>query len=230
MLFRSDSPFSAVLGVMRKVPNNTPMVSFENSQYSVPYQYVGSAVHVRKHSSSDGDVVVVMAVTNEGTVEVARHLEASAGNPAINDSHFPEHQPVHPERRIRPATKLEKDFLKIGEGAAKWLRLAASEGVGRIGHKIEQAVALTKMFGSETVDQVLMIAATFHRFNVEDFTSIIETLKPGNPVFDRESVGILESDSSLAQGTTSWSGFGIGQQSVAGQPRTKVAFKGEVSA
>lgn len=207
-----DTPFSVVSGLMRKVPVNTPMVSFENGQYSVPYEYMGSAVHVRKQSSSAGDVVVVMSVTSEGTTEIARHRQASAGNPAINDDHFPHHQPVHPERRIRPATQLEKEFLNIGDGASKWLRIAASEGVNRIGHKLEQAITLAKMYGPETVDQVLTIAATFHRFKVEDFTSIIHTLKPGNQAIHQESISVVEPDSSLAQGTTSWSGFGIEQQ------------------
>lgn len=218
------SPFQTVLGVPRKVPVNTPMISFENAQYSVPYKHMGSIVHVRKQASTSGDIIIVTAVTPEGAIEVARHVEASPGNPAITDNHFPARALEPTERKIRPRTKLEKEFLNIGEGASQWLRVAAAEGVNRINYKLEKAVTLTKIFGQETVDQALTISASFHRFSVEDFSSILETLKPGQSSSTYEQAVVVESESSLAQGTTSWSGFGL----TAGRgPVAKVSFSGE---
>lgn len=39
--------FTVVFGVSRKVPSKSPMITFENAQYSVPYQLMGQEVWVR---------------------------------------------------------------------------------------------------------------------------------------------------------------------------------------
>src|SRR5204863_391421 len=83
-------PHTAALGVTRRVPDNTPMVTFEHCQYSLPATLLGHTVWIRHHDGT-GEVVIC-ALDDGGPVEVARHRRATPGSPAIDDSHFPEHR------------------------------------------------------------------------------------------------------------------------------------------
>ena len=47
------TPFTAAFGVTRTVADNTPMVTFEHCQYSVPHRLVGETVWVRRHGEHD---------------------------------------------------------------------------------------------------------------------------------------------------------------------------------
>ncbi len=52
------TPFTATFGVTRTVADNTPMVTFDHCQYSVPHRLVGETVWVRRH----GEQIVVVDV------------------------------------------------------------------------------------------------------------------------------------------------------------------------
>ncbi len=81
--------FTAAFGTTRKVPANTPMVTFESGQYSVPHQLLGASVWVRVYGAGDGEQVVITHLGARGPVEVARHARAVPGSPRILDEHFP---------------------------------------------------------------------------------------------------------------------------------------------
>ena len=91
-------------GLSRRVPENTPMVAFENGQYSVPHHLAGAEVFARVHGAADAERVVIVHHGIDGPVEVARHERARPGSPRICDEHFPA-QPVkvRASTRSRPA-------------------------------------------------------------------------------------------------------------------------------
>lgn len=201
-------PYTVTLGLARKVPANTPMVSFEHAQYSVPYTLLGQTVWVRKQTITGDEMIVISHVTDTGPIEVARHAPTTAGRPAITDTHFPiDAGDTVLSRSIRPVTKVETEFVELGDGARAWLRAATAQGVGRITYKMGVALTLAKATNADTMDRVLDLAAKFHRFQVEDFDSILASLRAAPPEHDTHAT--VESVSSLAQGTTPWEGFGI---------------------
>ena len=72
---------------------------------------------------------------------------------------------------------------------------------------MEHALTLAKAAAPQQVDRALALAATFHRFQAEDMDSILNTLNT-----ERALTGTpreIEPSSSLAQGTHSWTGYGI---------------------
>ena len=83
------SRYTVAFGVTRVVPVNTPMVTFEAGQYSVPHQLLGATVWVRVHGHGADEQVVIVHVGADGPVEVARHARATPGSPRIDDEHFP---------------------------------------------------------------------------------------------------------------------------------------------
>lgn len=191
------------LGVARKVPANTPMVTFEHCQYSVPAHLLGAEVFVRFHGIGPDTRVVLMHVGPKGPVEVARHRLASPGSPMINDEHFPGHKEKIPgDYTPRPRTPEEAEFLALGAGAADWLREAAANGVNRIRVKMAEAVALGKIFGTGPVDQALGVAAVHQRFATGDLASLI------NAAGHRSGLHAAGEERSLTQGTSSWAGLG----------------------
>jgi hypothetical protein len=100
------TPHTVAFGTTRQVPANTPMITFESGQYSVPHQLLGATVWVRTHGVGAGEQVIVVHVGEDGPVEVARHARATPGSPRIDDDHFPP-QPEGPlerdhVRRTRP--------------------------------------------------------------------------------------------------------------------------------
>lgn len=200
-------PYTTTLGAARKVPTNTPMVTFEHAQYSVPYELMGQTVWIRRQTSRQEEVVVIAHVTQHGPTQVARHLLAAPGQPAINDAHFPPESETVLRRSIRPVTATESSFVDLGAGAEAWLRAATAQGVPRITFKMEHALTLAKVSAPHHVDRVLDLAATFHRFQAEDMDSILNTLNT-----ERALTGTpreIEPASSLAQGTLSWTGYGV---------------------
>ena len=196
-----DLPHTAALGVTRRVPDNTPMVTFEHCQYSFPAALLGQSVWIRHHDGADE--VVICALDDGGPIEVARHRRATPGSPAINDSHFPAHRDKIPgEYRIRARSASEQMFLALGPGAAVWLKEAAAVGTERMIQKMAHAVELSALGHRADLDWALGHAAVHGRFATGDLDSILAAKG-----LDPTRRGASE-NTSLAQGTRGWNLFG----------------------
>ncbi|HSL08668.1 MAG TPA: IS21 family transposase [Pseudonocardiaceae bacterium] len=194
------APLSAAFGVMRTVGSNTPMVSFEVGQYSVPHTLAGQRVWVRRH----GEQVVIVHVGERGPVEVARHAVTTPGSPRLDDAHFPPAPPGVLSRTPRPRGGAEAAFLSIGDGAVLWLTEAGAAGATRVRAKMAEAVELARLHGSAVVDRALGQAATAGRFADGDLAAILTHQAQATPgPLNQASEG-----HTLAQGTAGWAGFG----------------------
>lgn len=200
-----DTAHTVALGVSRRVPDNTPMVTFEAGQYSVPARLIGGSVFVRCHGAGNSEQVVIVHVGPDGPVEVARHRRARPGSPKIADDHFPDHDvdKVPGDYTIKPASVFEAEFVKIGEGARAWLLEAAAVGTARMRQKMAEAVALAKITDTDRVDHALGTAAIHHRFATGDLASILNAT--GNT---SQVTHAAPESSSLTQGTSGWASIG----------------------
>ena len=195
-----DAAHTVAFGLSRTVPDNTPMVTFENGQYSVPAHLLGARVFVRTHGVGSGEQIIIVAHGTDGPLEVARHRRARPGSPAIDDDHFPDHQPKIPgEYTPRPRSKAEAEFLAIGDGARTWLLEAAAAGMNQ---KMAEAVTLAKMTDVTDVDKALGVAAVHGRFATGDLASIL------NAAGARRSTHAAPETKSLTQGTSGWAAIG----------------------
>ena len=182
-------------------PDNTPMITFDHCQYSLPATLLGHSVWVRHHE--DTDEIVICALDDGGPIEVARHRRTTPGTPAIDDAHFPGHHDKIPgDYRLRARTATERAFLAIGNGAAVWLKEAAAVGAERIIQKMTHAVEVSKLADLGDVDWALGHAAVHGRFATGDLDSILATKG-----MDPTRRGASE-NTSLAQGTAGWNLFG----------------------
>ncbi len=198
------TPHTVAFGTTRVVPVNTPMVTFESGQYSVPHQLLGQSVWVRTHGVGADEQVILVYVGLDGPVEVARHARATPGTPQIDDAHFPP-QPSGPlERRPRAKNAAEAEFLDLGEGARLWLVEAAAVGVPRMRVKMSEALALAKLFDPVEVDWALGHAAVHGRFADADLPSILDHHARAPKIGQHRA----SEDSSLAQGTSAWARLG----------------------
>ena len=198
-----DTAHTVAFGLSRSVPENTPMVTFENGQYSVPAFLLGARVFVRSHGVGAGEQVIVVHVGIDGPVEVARHQRARPGSPAIDDAHFPDHREKIPgEYTIKARSAAEAEFLGIGAGAHAWLLEAAAAGTARMNVKMAEAVALAKISGLTAVDKALGAAATYGRFATGDLASILGAAN------HRKTTHKADEKTSLAQGTAGWAAIG----------------------
>ena len=198
-----DTAPTVAFGLSRRVPDNTPMVTFENGQYSVPAHLLGAKVFVRTHGAGVDEQVVVVHLSKAGPVEVARHGRARPGSPSIIDAHFPDHTDKTPgDYVIVPRSKAEAEFLGIGAGARAWLLEAAAVGTARMNQKMAEAVTLSKIAEAADVDAALGIAAVHHRFANGDLASLLNAA--GSATTTR-SAG---ESKSLAQGTSGWAAIG----------------------
>jgi hypothetical protein len=178
-------------------------VTFENGQYSVPAFLLGARVFVRSHGVGAEEQVIVVHVGIDGPVEVARHLRARPGSPAIDDAHFPDHrQKVPGDYTIKARSAAEAEFLGIGTGAHAWLLEAAAAGTARMNVKMAEAVALAKISGTAQVDKALGEAATYSRFATGDLASILAAASSRTPARKADE------KTSLAQGTAGWAAIG----------------------
>ncbi|TFC44394.1 IS21 family transposase, partial [Cryobacterium shii] len=169
-----DTAHTVSFGLSRSVPDNTPMVTFENGQYSVPAHLLGARVFVRSHGVGEGEQVIVVHHGADGPVEVARHPRARPGSPSIDDAHFPDHRERVPgDYAVKARSAAEAEFLRIGAGAKAWLLEAAAAGTTRMNVKMADAVALAKISGLTAVDEALGEAATYGRFATGDLASIL---------------------------------------------------------
>lgn len=212
------APHTVAFGTTRVVPANTPMVTFESGQYSVPHTLLGATVWVRTQGVGEGEQVVIVHVDpdgHDGPREVARHRRATPGSPRLIDEHFPA-QPSGPlDRRPRAKNAVESEFLDLGEGARLWLIEAAAAGTTKMRVKMAEALSLAKLFDPVEVDWALGHAAVHGRFAEADLSSILDHHA------NRPAVGEhrASEDSSLTQGTSVWAR--LGQQDVqqgVGQP------------
>lgn len=205
-----DLPHTAALGVTRKVPDNTPMITFEHGQYSIPSTLLGQSVWVRHHPGTDE--VIICALNDGGPIEVARHRRTTRGTPAIVDAHFPDQPGKIPgDYRIRARSASEHAFLAIGEGAAVWLKEAAAVGTERIFQKMTHAVDLSTLSSRADVDWALGHAAVHGRFATGDLDSILAS--KGMDLTRHEA----SEDTSLAQGTIGWNSFGLNNSHTNGE-------------
>lgn len=198
-----DTAHTVAFGLSRIVPDNTPMVTFENGQYSVPAYLLGARVFVRSHGVGVDEQVIVVHVGIDGPVEVARHGRARPGSPKIDDTHFPDHREKVPgDYTIKARSATEAEFLGIGAGAHAWLLEAAAAGAARMNVKMAEAVALAKISGTARVDEALGEAATYSRFATGDLASILGAAQ------SRVGTHRADEKTSLAQGTAGWAAIG----------------------
>jgi transposase len=195
-------PHTAALGEERLV-NDDQTVRFGSVRYSTPPGHVDTRVWCRVV----GEELAIVAMTGSGTVEIARHLLSTPGNPRIVDEHYPHHRGGNHPRppRPRPRTKAEVEFLNIGDGAQTWLVEAAATGATRVRAKMARAVEFATILGQAKVDQALGLAAAAGRFDEADLGSILDHLAshgdPGDLVHVDEA-------HSAQPGTGSWGRFG----------------------
>ncbi len=192
-------PHTVVFGLARRVPPNTPMITFEHGQYSVPRHLRGEQVWVRAAGIGTAERIVIVHHGRSGPVEVARHARATPGSPSIDDDHFggpPAKQPG--QYTIRPRTDAEQAFLAIGDGAHVWLAEAAALGVQRIRAKMDAAVTMAKVAGNTRVDWALGHAAVNGRFGWKDLSSILNAQRSAT------NTRRATESRSLSQGTAAW--------------------------
>jgi hypothetical protein len=169
-----DTAHTPAHGVGRRVPDNTPMVSFENAQYSVPAHLLGAEVFARFHGTGpDAQVVIVHVGAGGRSRSPVTHLPGRGPRRSWTQ-HFPDHQQKVPgDYKPVPRSKSEAEFLGIGAGARTWLLEAAAAGAQRINVKMAEAVALAKIAGTDEVDKALGVAAIHHRFAHGDLASLL---------------------------------------------------------
>ncbi len=200
-------PHTVAFGTTRVVPANTPMVMFESGQYSVPHTLLGATVWVRTQGVGAGEQIVIVHLSDEGPLEVARHQRATPGRPRLIDEHFPARPEGPLQRRPRAKNAAESEFLDLGEGARLWLVEAAAAGTPRMRVKMAEALALAKLFDPVEVDWALGHAAVHGRFAEADLSSILDHHATRGKGGEHRA----SEDSSLTQGTAAWAR--LGQQS-----------------
>jgi len=195
-------PYTAALGETRTVADDQT-IRLGSVRYSVPRRFVGTEVWVRV----GGDEVVIVARTETGLAEIARHPRSTPGQPRIDDAHYLDHPAGRRTRgaRPRPVDPAEIAFLALGPGAETWLIEAAASGTVRVRAKMARAVELATLVGRERVEAALATAAAAGRFAEADLASILDHLAVRNPV---AALTILDEAFSVQPGTGAWRGFG----------------------
>ena len=207
-------PHTVAFGLTRTVPATMPMVAFEAGQYSVPHTLLGETVWVRVHGRGNEEQVVIVHIGPTGPLEVARHRRATPGSPKITEEHFPPAPAGALERRPRPKSAADAEFLALGEGAHMWLTEAAAAGSTKMRVKMAQALGLAKLFDPAEVDWALGHAAVHGRFAEADLASILDH-HAGTRARGPGQQHRAGEDHSLTQGTSAWARLGepIGEDS-----------------
>lgn len=173
------------------------LVAFRGARYSVPHRYVDTRVWVRVQREE----VVIVAPDDAALVEVARHPLLGPGQRSVLDEHYPirRRDPLH--RPPRATNLAEAEFLSLGEGARRWLTEAAAVGVRGIQVRMAEAVRVSKLWGTEAVEEALGLAAFAGRFAQNDLISILTA---------RHDPPFRVSDThSLQPGTAVWARVGL---------------------
>ncbi len=197
-----EEPYTAALGLARRVsPDQT--IRFGSVRYSTPPGFAGEAVWCRVQ----GEELVVVARTDGGLREIARHVCSRPGQPQILDARYPGRpdgtRPTR--RRLRPADGTELAFCALGPEAETWLRAAAAQGVSRIRSKMAQAVVLAAGVGRDEVARGLQLAAVAGRFDDGDLVAIVDHQKLCVPAAE---LVVADEAYSAQPGTGAWAGFG----------------------
>jgi transposase len=195
-------PHAVALGEERLV-NDDQTVSFGSVRYSTPPGHVDTKVWCRVA----GDELVIVARTDSGLAEIARHRLSTPGNPSILDAHYPHHPGGNLPRqpRPRPRTPDEVAFLDLGEGARRWLIEAGASGATKVRSKMRRAVELAAALGAQQVDHALGLAAIAGRFGDCDLVSILDHLATAGAPTD---VVFVDENHSVQPGTSPWGRFG----------------------
>ena len=103
-----------------QVPANTPMVTFEHGQYSVPHTLLGRdglGPHPRRRRRVSRSSSSTSATP--GPVEVARHPRATPGHPADHRRPLPARpgRSIPGDYAVRARNAAEAEFLALGDGA-----------------------------------------------------------------------------------------------------------------
>jgi hypothetical protein len=192
-----DAPYTAAFGESRRVGWSS-VVSYRGARYSVPQAHCDTRVWVR----TVGDEVIIVAGEGSGAEEVARHKTVPPGGSCICDEHYPQRSREPRERRPRPTSRSEAQFLALGEGAKRYVVEGAASGARRLEARMAEAVCLAALHGVGPVDEALGLAAMAGRFWEGDLESILVhaagalVVRSGSP-----------DEHSLAQGTSSWSNY-----------------------
>ena len=158
-----------------------------------------------------GVELVIVGGGPSGLGEIARHRLSTPGNPRIVDAHYPHHPPGNGPKPPAPKARTteEKAFLALGEGARRWLIEAAASGAQRVRTKMTHAVELAALFGAETVDDALGVAAVAGRFADGDLVSILEHRRTAPTGFTEALRGVaIDENHSTQLGTSPWERFG----------------------
>ena len=198
------TPFTAALGETRSV-NSDQTIRFGSVRYSTPPGLVGHEVWVRVQ----GEELVIVADTDAGLVEVARHRLSTPGSPRIDLGHYPDH-PQTPDGGPRPprpraGSQAEAAFLALGPGAHSWLVEAAAAGAQRVRSKMTAALELAALVGTGPVDEALGIAAAAGRFAEGDLLAIVKHRADGAPA---AALVVADETHSVQPGTGAWASFG----------------------
>jgi transposase len=196
-------PHTICFGETRKV-NWQSLISVGGAQYSVPHTLVDQRVWAR----STGEELVVIHVDGPGGPrEVARHRLTTPGRPSVQDEHYPPRPAGALERRPHARSEDERAFLKLGDGAERWLITAAAAGAQRVRRKMVEAVDLAKLHGTVEVDRALAACARAGRFGDGDLAAIL--------THHRQQAGgelllfpARSEDHSLQRSTRSWERLG----------------------
>lgn len=198
-------PHTVAFGLTRQVPANTPMITFEAGQYSVPHPLLGQRVWVRVHGRGVDERIVIVHVGPGGPVEVARHARATPGSPRMDDAHFPPAPAGALDRAPKAKSVDDAAFLALGDGARLWLSEAAAAGTTKMRLKMAQALALAKLFSATEVDWALGHAGVHARFAESDLASILDHHHASAAAGPTHRA---TEDHSLTQGTNGWAALG----------------------
>lgn len=197
-------PYELLVGTPRRVPVNTPMITFQHVQYSVPYQYMGEQVMVRENETRQE--LVITARDTDGIIrQIATHTKGFRGDIITCDTHFPKGalRGGPADRRVIATSSAEAAFLAIGEGAHAFVRSAAVAGVPKLRERLPLLTLLTASWPAAAVDEALATAAKVGRFLVADVESILE-----RPAVTIRHYDALPESVTLAQGTAGWEHLG----------------------
>lgn len=151
------------LGVRRKV-DKLSTVRIGSARYSVPHLLRGQHVDV---ATADDRIQIWHA-----GVLVAEHRLVPPGSSSIRDEHYdkPRQAPV---RAVRPRTKVEAQFVALGEEAVAFLRAAAAAGTSRLPAHLAAITALRQAHGADALRAALGRATVFGRFTADDVRAIL---------------------------------------------------------
>ncbi len=175
-------------------------------RYSTPDGHQGAEVWCRV----EGEELVIVARTEKGLAEIARHTLSTPGAPQILDEHYPHHPPGNAPRtpKPKPRTPAEVAFLALGAGAERWLVEAAAVGAQRVRSKMAEAVELAALVGADAVDRALGLAAVAGRFGDGDLVSILERTRVEDAALEVFAAAMADEAHSAQPGTSAWGGFG----------------------